>query len=200
MSNVFFENAEPSGNKASIPEQINLPFLQNADEKTKQMRDRIRKFLSGNGQVIYQHMFDGQIDINEYTLLITLQLYKSPDQFLNMRSATNSDSLLSDFLKGRSQKSPYKALAKSIFEKVDLSAYFERYFYTMWFSRLPCFDVQNYTAETNGDTSILKKCFWKAMPIPCSAIFKKVPTDRGMCCAFNKEKADNIFIDSKYTR
>ena len=28
---------------------------------------------------------------------------------------------------------------------------------------------------------------------------KQVPTDSGMCCAFNKEEADKIFIQSKYT-
>jgi hypothetical protein len=27
----------------------------------------------------------------------------------------------------------------------------------------------------------------------------KVPTDDGMCCAFNKEEADKIFVDSIYT-
>jgi hypothetical protein len=26
-----------------------------------------------------------------------------------------------------------------------------------------------------------------------------VPTDSGMCCAFNKDAADQIFIQSKYT-
>jgi hypothetical protein len=27
----------------------------------------------------------------------------------------------------------------------------------------------------------------------------KVPTDEGMCCAFNKEEADKIFVESIYT-
>ncbi len=29
---------------------------------------------------------------------------------------------------------------------------------------------------------------------------QQVPTDAGMCCAFNKKEADKIFIDSKYTQ
>jgi len=27
----------------------------------------------------------------------------------------------------------------------------------------------------------------------------KVPTDDGMCCAFNKDEADKIFVESNYT-
>ena len=29
-------------------------------------------------------------------------------------------------------------------------------------------------------------------------IFMKVPTDDGMCCAFNRKTADKIFVDSAY--
>ena len=30
-------------------------------------------------------------------------------------------------------------------------------------------------------------------------ILLKVPTDVGMCCAFNKNEADKIFVESAYT-
>jgi Amiloride-sensitive sodium channel len=33
--------------------------------------------------------------------------------------------------------------------------------------------------------SLLKYCTWKGKPVPCGSIFKTIPTDRGMCCAFN---------------
>ncbi len=29
---------------------------------------------------------------------------------------------------------------------------------------------------------------------------EQVPTDAGMCCAFNKGEADKIFVDSKYSK
>jgi hypothetical protein len=29
---------------------------------------------------------------------------------------------------------------------------------------------------------------------------KQVPTDAGMCCAFNRDEADKIFIESKYSQ
>ena len=70
---------------------------------------------------------------------------------------------------------------------------------TMWHSSLPCFDVKDITSTENGENSILKKCFWKDKSISCSAIFKKVATDQGMCCAFNKAEADHIFVKSMYT-
>ena len=40
---------------------------------------------------------------------------------------------------------------------------------------------------------------WKQVEVPCSQIFTTFPTDRGFCCSFNIDAADNIFIDSQYT-
>jgi len=34
--------------------------------------------------------------------------------------------------------------------------------------------------------------------LPCSAIFKKFPTDQGLCCTFNQKAADEIFLESDY--
>ena len=45
---------------------------------------------------------------------------------------------------------------------------------------------------------MIKKCMWRGKPIDCSAIFKMQPTDQGMCCSFNKEKADEMFRDGRY--
>ena len=38
----------------------------------------------------------------------------------------------------------------------------------------------------------------QGVEVPCSAIFKTFPTDRGMCCAFNMKAADEIFRGKKY--
>ena len=45
---------------------------------------------------------------------------------------------------------------------------------------------------------MIKKCLWKGKRLSCSAIFSKHPTDRGMCCSFNKQKADEMFRESNY--
>ena len=34
--------------------------------------------------------------------------------------------------------------------------------------------------------------------VSCSAIFAMQPTDRGMCCSFNKERAEDMFRESRY--
>ena len=36
------------------------------------------------------------------------------------------------------------------------------------------------------------------MDVNCTAIFKTNPTDRGMCCSFNKEKAEEMFKEGRY--
>jgi hypothetical protein len=53
------------------------------------------------------------------------------------------------------------------------------------------------SAIKDGDTSLLKKCFWKGVRISCAAIFEKFPTDRGMCCSFNRQAAEDIFVESR---
>ena len=45
---------------------------------------------------------------------------------------------------------------------------------------------------------MIKKCMWRGKPIDCAAIFKMQPTDQGMCCSFNKERADEMFKDGRY--
>ena len=45
---------------------------------------------------------------------------------------------------------------------------------------------------------MIKKCMWRGRPIDCAAIFKMQPTDQGMCCSFNKERADEMFKDGRY--
>ena len=45
---------------------------------------------------------------------------------------------------------------------------------------------------------MIKKCLWRGKPVSCAAVFKMQPTDRGMCCSFNKEKADKMFRESRY--
>ena len=45
---------------------------------------------------------------------------------------------------------------------------------------------------------MLKDCVWKGKRLSCSAIFSMQPTDQGMCCSFNKQKADEMFRASRY--
>jgi Amiloride-sensitive sodium channel len=88
---------------------------------------------------------------------------------------------------------------RDIFTKINFSASYESWMTNLWQSSLPCFDTVNITASYNGERSLLKSCQWKGKFVPCSAIFTKVATDQGFCCAFNAEAADKMYSSKTYT-
>ena len=45
---------------------------------------------------------------------------------------------------------------------------------------------------------MIKRCLWKGQRMSCSSMFSMYPTDRGMCCSFNKQRADEMFRKSRY--
>ena len=85
-----------------------------------------------------------------------------------------------------------------VVQRLNQSAAYQSIFQTLWYSSLPCFDIRNITAFSNGASSLLRYCEWKGMPISCSAIFTTFPTDQGMCCSFNMKAADEIYVESAY--
>ena len=87
---------------------------------------------------------------------------------------------------------------KRLFQKLDHARTYKSLFSSLWYSSLPCFDVRNITAQNDGERSMLKYCQWQGRPIPCSAVFTSIPTDRGMCCSFNVEAAEELFTSGPY--
>ena len=131
----------------------------------------------------------------EYTI-------KDPETFkILMNMETSNESLVNQFMNGTiydSIKNYTKTKNKDTPIPKTLKD-FVTFFTFFWYSTLPCFDVKGITSEENGQGALLKYCIWKGKNLPCSSIFKKVTTDQGMCCAFNKEEADKIFVQSEYT-
>ena len=84
------------------------------------------------------------------------------------------------------------------FGNLDLERSYMPMFELLWYGQLPCVDVKGFTSEVKDELSFIKRCFWKTKPINCNAIFQKRPTDRGMCCSFNMERADKALKDSVY--
>lgn len=84
------------------------------------------------------------------------------------------------------------------FGSLDMEKSYEPMFELLWYSQMPCIDIQGITSDQRDELSFIKRCYWKNRPISCNAIFQKRPTDRGMCCSFNMEKAENILKESKY--
>ena len=58
------------------------------------------------------------------------------------------------------------AYYKDLFKRLDLSAAFTAYFSSLWYSTLPCYDIQGMSAQKNGDSALLKKCLWKGVQVP----------------------------------
>ena len=84
------------------------------------------------------------------------------------------------------------------FGSLDMKIAYANLFEILWYSQLPCFDVKNITSEAKDEMSLIKRCYWKGKKISCSSIFLTRPTDRGMCCTFNMEKAETVFKKSRY--
>ena len=83
--------------------------------------------------------------------------------------------------------------------KFDFENAYDSMLTLLWYSQLPCHDVAGITSTIMDELSFIKRCYWKNKPISCNAIFQKRPTDRGMCCSFNMDRAEEIFIESMYT-
>ena len=85
------------------------------------------------------------------------------------------------------------------FGSLDVEKSYMAMFELLWYSQMPCFDVKGLTSKAKDELSFLKRCFWKNKRISCNAIFDQRPTDQGICCSFNMEKADEVLKKSKYT-
>ena len=145
-------------------------------------------------------LFTGIPPEGVYEYLRTL-VVQQPDVVLKINSLfVSGENILnqminSEFSTNKTNKEKVNAVRESLKNLNLTRKAFSALMSILWHSSLPCYDVEG----TGVGTSILKKCFWKMKPISCSAIFKKVATDRGMCCAFNKKAADEIFVRSTYT-
>ena len=91
-----------------------------------------------------------------------------------------------------------KGTYRESFKKMDLEKSYPALFEILWYTQLPCFDIENVTSVYRDQYGMLKGCFWKGVEMPCSQIFDMFPTDQGMCCTFNLDKAEKMFKDGKY--
>ena len=86
------------------------------------------------------------------------------------------------------------------FGSLDMVKSYLKVFELLWYGQMPCFDVKGITSQKKDELSFLKRCYWKNKRISCSAILQKRPTDRGMCCSFNMERAETLLKASKYSK
>ncbi len=87
-------------------------------------------------------------------------------------------------------KSTFKVLFKRLLTAASKPSVLE----FMWNTNLPCFHDE----LRRGKIHLLSKCSWKGTEVPCQRIFKRMPTDYGMCCTFNAAEAELTYKESKY--
>ena len=87
---------------------------------------------------------------------------------------------------------------KEMFGGLETRKAYQSLFEILWYSQLPCFDVQNISSNEREEMSMIKKCFWKGKHVNCASIITTIPTDRGMCCSFNMKAAEELYRASKY--
>ena len=156
---------------------------------------------------ILKHLFEkyhGRDCFAVYLCQIILQAWKKPSTASLDLNLTSLDYVLQQLKNGSSH---YAAELENHLNYIlhhtealcNLTVTIEPIFSTMWYSKLPCYDLRDITSDEDGEKSILKSCSWKGEDVPCSSIFKKVATDKGICCAFNNKAADEILLPSKYS-
>ena len=72
-----------------------------------------------------------------------------------------------------------KEIAKNYFSTVDMKSLYPELFRILWESSLPCFK------NSGNEEAMLVSCQLAGLELNCSGLFRKVPTDTGMCCALN---------------
>ena len=160
--------------------------------------------IESEGKLVTQKLFGMKADFSSMAILIAFQTTRNPESmFQNVgRNLTHIVSELFD-QKLRNASDKYALYVRKqmqlAFQSTDQSQTLISYLSTLWYSRLPCFDVEGITSEEEGEKTMIKICKWKGKTIPCSRIFKKVTTDSGICCAFNMKEADDLFAKSEYT-
>ena len=83
-----------------------------------------------------------------------------------------------------------KKVAKVYFNQADMRSLYPKLFDILWHSTLPCFQE-----EGEENDYMLLSCQLGGAQINCSKLFRRVPTDTGMCCALNNVDA---LRDSEY--
>ena len=85
-----------------------------------------------------------------------------------------------------------RVLARSHFPSAEIGRNLTSLFNLLWNSNLPCFG-----GAANSGGFLLKKCFLYGKERDCRDLFRPVPTDAGICCAFNHRQT---LRDSQYSR
>ena len=113
------------------------------------------------------------------------------EESINDKQANTNNSLFIDMFLNPAKKHNLETFQewkqnqnRSDFPHSILQENYSNLFRLMKSSTLPCHEK-----STSEQKYLLKKCSWKGEEVFCSKLFKTVPTDSGICCAFNLDLA-----------
>jgi hypothetical protein len=191
-------------NQIQISVRVSIPTFQNLTAEEYFELKKQEDVQTALGDKLTESMFGKNSSFDFVSALMSLQIVRNPDAVLRsvkkdlktiFRNAINPTLTYQD----NRQINDTKRHIKSQFQSYNQTVIFKFILTLLWYTKMPCFDVIGITSEEDDEKSVLKFCKWKGKEISCSAIFQKVTTDSGICCAFNREAADKIYVDSMYT-
>jgi hypothetical protein len=175
------------------------------------MYNKLNDFQKNNFPAFMKEVFPGfesldSSNVDEFDIPILLLNEKNPSLFLGALAlrdfcANQNISCVEYLLLNEEPPEILTNIEDNInkFAPINFTSSYKEIFSSLWHAKLPCFETGETKLPSGPDRSILKRCIWKDVEIPCSKIFTTFPTDQGMCCTFNMKAADEIFVDSYYS-
>jgi hypothetical protein len=136
----------------------------------------------------------------KYGIICNQKIYEPPKCSGNQTTTDAYQLFMDPILTNKKEDivTAQQSIYLNMFKRLKYTDAFETLFRMLWYSTLPCFDVYGVTSEEPFEKGIIKACYWKGKPVSCAAIFSPIPTDQGMCCAFNMESLDAIYNGKAY--
>ena len=194
--------------KIKVYKAKNIPTtFQDITRKEQETLQQVEAMLGTNwnsNPSMAKKLLGQEADLQDLLKLVALQLVQDPDPVLLSYGKELEEIMkvtLDSVLRSREITKMNETInfLRNVFQSYRSERVYKIFMTLLWFTNMPCSDIQTITSEISSEKSVLKSCKWKGQPINCSAIFKKVTTDIGICCAFNRESADKIYAESAYT-
>ena len=103
---------------------------------------------------------------------------------IRLDSPPNIDILINPDLKYKREEYEHYVMnkLKNFFKTRNSTKIYPNLFRLLWYTKTPCFDLFRMTGD---HAHVLKYCQWAGEEVACEQLFEAVPTDVGICCAFN---------------
>ena len=144
-------------------------------------------FVNKSALPIIYGLFGNNVDFRTLLDLVVLQVFENPDNLLRIRPKDLLQ-VITEELTPENSWSDTKSKYQSIFQKLNSSdeVTFYAYLSFVWYSSLPCFDVENFTSGIECKLTLSLKSL--AILQKKTVQFFKTMCSIFACYAFNQKK------------